>query len=97
MNEESRGTESVINALILATNDARNGEILSADTLSAFENMRALQHTSGQDKGAWSWLQFRQEPWEAPDSVYYGACLAAMATGIAPNAYPAVPTSLRPF
>ena len=86
MYDESRGTEAVLNALILAIDDAREGR-LSADTQSAFEHMWALQKTSGSQKGAWAWLQFRQEPWEAPDSVYYGACLAALATGIAPNAY----------
>ncbi|MGH2509089.1 MAG: hypothetical protein ACRDHZ_17055, partial [Ktedonobacteraceae bacterium] len=84
--EESRGTESVLNALILATHDARNGRF-SVDTRSAFEHMWALQKTSGEQRGAWAWLQFRQEPWEAPDSVYYGACLAALATGSAPEAY----------
>lgn len=86
-NEESRGTESVLNALILATNDARSGGNLSVDTQTAFENMWALQKTSGARAGTWSWLQFRQEPWEARDSDYYGACLAALAVGTAPDAY----------
>jgi squalene-hopene/tetraprenyl-beta-curcumene cyclase len=85
--DESRGTESVLNALILATYDARNGAALSADTKAAFDHMWALQRTSGEERGAWSWLQFRQEPWEAPDSVYYGACLAALAVGATPNDY----------
>jgi len=85
--QESRGTESVLNALILATHDARDGGSLSADAQSAFTYMWELQHTSGEDRGAWSWLEFRQEPWEAPDSVYYGACLAALAVGTAPEAY----------
>ncbi|MGH9717527.1 MAG: hypothetical protein ACRD4R_12490 [Candidatus Acidiferrales bacterium] len=87
MGDESRGTESVLNALILATNDSRNGSILDIDTLAAFDDMWTLQHTSGAEEGAWSWLQFRQEPWEAPDSVYYGACLAALAIGRAPGDY----------
>jgi squalene-hopene/tetraprenyl-beta-curcumene cyclase len=86
MFDESRGTEAVLNALILATYDARNGS-LGADTRSAFDHMWLLQKTSGNQAGAWSWLQFRQEPWEAPDSVYYGACLAALAVGTAPDGY----------
>lgn len=85
--DESRGTESVLNALVLATNDARNGGTLSDDTRLAFNHMWALQKTSGADVGTWSWLQFRQEPWEARDSNYYGACLAALAVGTAPGNY----------
>ena len=83
---ESRGTESVLNALVLASHDAQSGR-LSDDTRAAFENMWVLQQTSG----AWLWLQFDQEPWEADDSDYYGATLAAMAVGIAPENYAAMP------
>ena len=61
---ESRGTESVLNALVLASYDGQNGR-LSDDTRSAFANMWALQQTTGDTKGAWSWLQFDLEPWEA--------------------------------
>jgi squalene-hopene/tetraprenyl-beta-curcumene cyclase len=83
---ESRGTEAVLNALILASYDADRGQ-LGADTHTAFQNMWALQQTSGGKAGAWAWLQFNQEPWEANDSAYYGACLAAIAVGIAPGNY----------
>ncbi|MGB2671843.1 MAG: hypothetical protein WAO11_14090, partial [Candidatus Acidiferrum sp.] len=91
---ESRGTESVLNALILSSNDASKGSRgghLSVDTLSAFENMWAEQQTTGVDKGAWRWLRFKNEPWEADDSGYYGAALAAVAVGIAPENYRAKP------
>jgi len=87
---ESRGTESVLNALILAGHDAQNGQ-LSDDTRAAFDNMWALQQTSGENKGSWPWLQFDQEPWEANDSAYYGAALAAMAVGTAPGNYASAP------
>src|SRR5262245_2547360 len=40
--EESRGTESILNALILANYDARTGS-LSPDTLLAFENLWTQQ------------------------------------------------------
>jgi squalene-hopene/tetraprenyl-beta-curcumene cyclase len=85
--DESRGTESVLNALILATNDARTGAGLSEGTRAAFDHMWALQQTTAPNAGAWSWLQFRQEPWEARDSNYYGACLAGLAVGTAPGDY----------
>ena len=87
---ESRGTESVLNALILASNDARRGK-LSSDTRMALENMWAEQQTTGNRKGAWSWLRFANEPWEADDSDYYGAALAAVAAGTAPGNYLARP------
>ncbi|MGO9085477.1 MAG: hypothetical protein ACLP6G_20400 [Terriglobales bacterium] len=83
---ESRGTEAVVNALILASNDAQVGK-LSDVTRMAFSNMWALQRTEGKAKGSWPWLQFNMEPWEAKDSQYYGAALAAIATGIAPENY----------
>ena len=83
---ESRGTESVLNALILASTDARTGK-LSHITRMAFDNMWGLQQTDGDTKGSWSWLRFGMEPWEANDSQYYGAALAAVAVGIAPENY----------
>ena len=88
---QSRGTESVLNALILASYVARTG-LLSADARTALDEMWALQQTSGQLKGAWLWLQFDNEPFEAHDSDYYGAALAAVAAGVAPGGYIAEPT-----
>lgn len=87
---ESRGTESVLNALILSSRDAQSGQ-LSGDAHLAFENMWAEQQMSGKQKGAWLWLRFNNEPWEANDSDYLGATLAAVAVGIAPGNYRAAP------
>jgi len=83
---DSRGTEAVLNALVLSSHDGRSGK-LSEEARAAFDNMWALQ----QSEGAWLWLQFDQEPWEASDSVFYGATLAAMAVGISPENYAATP------
>jgi squalene-hopene/tetraprenyl-beta-curcumene cyclase len=83
---ESRGTEAVLNALLLASNDATSGK-LSEITQTAFSNMWATQLTDGDSKGAWPWLRFGMEPWEANDSQYYGAALAAVAVGMAPQDY----------
>jgi len=85
---ESRGTESILNALVLASRDARAGS-LGDDTRRAFENMWALQFTRGDQAGSWAWLNFHYEPWEADGSRYYGAALAAVAVGIAPGGYAA--------
>src|SRR5690242_16867554 len=87
---ESRGTESVLNALILATCDAQTGQ-LSSDARTALDNMWAEQQTTGARKGAWLWLRFNNEPWEADDSDYYGATLATVAIGAAPADYRKAP------
>jgi squalene-hopene/tetraprenyl-beta-curcumene cyclase len=87
---ESRGTESVLNALILASYDARNGS-LSSDTRHAFDNMWSLQMLKGDASGSWAWLNFHYEPWEADNSPYLGATLAAVAVGVAPGGYAASP------
>ncbi len=68
---ESRGTESILNALILTSVDSH-----SADAKLALDNMWGQQLPSG----AWDWLQFHNSPWEG-DSQYYGATLAAIAGG----------------
>jgi squalene-hopene/tetraprenyl-beta-curcumene cyclase len=82
---ESRGTEAVLNALILVSNDQQ----MNADTKLAFENMWSLQLKAGDKKGAFTWLNFHNEPWEADDSQYWGATLAALAVGSAPRDYQA--------
>src|SRR5579862_754035 len=87
---QSRGTEAVLDALILAAADARNGK-LSQDTRAAFDHMWTEQAKSGDQKGAWPWLDFGNEPFEAVDTVYYGASLAAVAVGAAPENYRAAP------
>jgi squalene-hopene/tetraprenyl-beta-curcumene cyclase len=87
---ESRGTESVLNALILADADARAGQ-LGDDTRAAFDHMWALQQTSGPRSGAWPWLQFGLDPWEGEKSEYFGAALAALAVGTAPGGYASAP------
>jgi len=87
--QESRGTESILNALILTGYDAPAGR-LSPGARLAFDNMWALQLKSGSARGAWSWLEFHNSPWEG-DSQYYGATLAAIAVGSTPRAYQSAP------
>ena len=53
--------------------------------------MWAEQQIAGKQKGAWLWLRFNNEPWEANDSDYFGATLAAVAIGVAPGNYRATP------
>jgi squalene-hopene/tetraprenyl-beta-curcumene cyclase len=53
--------------------------------------MWALQQTSGNEKGAWLWQEFRLTPWESSESPYFGATLAALAVGVAPGTYASSP------
>jgi squalene-hopene/tetraprenyl-beta-curcumene cyclase len=87
---QSRGTESILNALILVSADAPNGK-LREDTRAAFEHMWTAQEKTGDQKGAWQWLNFGNEPFEANESGFYGASLAAVAVGTAPEDYRATP------
>ena len=86
---ESRGTESIMNALILVWRDAPTGQ-LSADAKLALDNMWALQLKNGDMNGTWAWLQFHNAPFEG-DSQFYGSSLAAIAIGSAPGNYQATP------
>jgi squalene-hopene/tetraprenyl-beta-curcumene cyclase len=74
----------------LATHDAQAGSA-SDDARAAFDNMWALQFRSGELNGGWAWLNFHNEPWEANDSPYLGASLAAIAVGREPGGYASSP------
>ena len=77
---ESRGTEAVLNALVLARYQA-------PEAVDALRNMWALQLKAGEKRGSWIWLNFHNEPWEADDSAFWGASLAGIAAGWAPESY----------
>jgi hypothetical protein len=79
---ESRGTEAALNALILASADAaQNRRAPSGPTQKAFDQLWKAQRPDG----AWDWLDFGLEPFESVDGAYFGATLAALATGLAPG------------
>ena len=83
---ESRGTESVLLAFVMANRDAQSGK-LSADGRAALEHLWEQQQKDGERKGAWLWQMFGLNPWEGDISPYYGAALAAVAVGTAPENY----------
>jgi squalene-hopene/tetraprenyl-beta-curcumene cyclase len=87
---ESRGTEAVLNALVLVTYDGHTGA-LNDDTRQALDTMWAQQLKQGEKAGSWPWFSLGNEPWEAPDSQYWGATLAAVAIGTAPKRYRTAP------
>lgn len=77
---EARATEAVLNALVLARYKAPLA-------VQALDNMWALQVKDGVQRGSWIWLNFHNEPWEADDSGFWGASLAGLAAGLAPESY----------
>jgi squalene-hopene/tetraprenyl-beta-curcumene cyclase len=84
---ESRGTEAVLNALVLAFDDRRRGLQTPGDsTRAALRHLWATQRSDGPEQGSWNWLEFGNQPWEAgPHRSYFGATLAALAVGTAPG------------
>jgi len=93
---ESRGTEAILNALVLASRDAREGR-LATETRQAFENLWKLQFTRRAESGGWAWLNFDLAPWESEGAAYFGAALAAVAAGIAPEGYAASEDAEEPL
>ena len=83
---ESRNAESVLNAVILASYDARGGHVREV-TRTAFDNAWSLQSKEGPDAGAWVWQDFDYTPWESKESEYYWAAMLAQSVANAPDNY----------
>ena len=79
---QSRATEAVLNAVILASEDTRQGR-LRPITREAFEEAWALQQATG----GWKWQDFHLAPWESAESAYQGAALLALEIGKTPDNY----------
>jgi len=87
---ESRGTEAVLNAVILTSADAaRRLREPSASTQKALARLWETQRADGR----WDWLEFGLEPWETTEAAYHGATFAAFAAGTAPGQPDAVATA----
>lgn len=85
---EELGVESVLAALLFALQDRQTG-VLTKPTELAFARMWSLQVREGEAKGAWRWNNIDLDPWEEPESAFFGVALAALATGMAPSDYQA--------
>jgi hypothetical protein len=79
---QSRATEAVMNAVILASYDDRQGH-LRPITRTAFDEAWALQERAG----GWKWQDFDLAPWESEESGYQGAALLEVMASNAPNGY----------
>jgi hypothetical protein len=83
---EAHATEAVLNAVILASVDARSGHLRQI-TRRAFDNAWALPETTGNLAGGWKWQDFHLGPWEATESNYQGAALLMVAAANAPEGF----------
>ena len=83
---ESRDAESVLNAVILTSYDARERRLGDTARL-AFDNAWALQSKTGPDAGSWVWQNFKYGPWESKESQYHWAALMAVTVAGAPDHY----------
>jgi squalene-hopene/tetraprenyl-beta-curcumene cyclase len=82
---QARGVEAIHAAWLLA--EESRGSALSPDARKALDRLWTLQVREGESEGAWAWFSLDLDPWETPDSVFYGATLAALAAGAAPADY----------
>jgi squalene-hopene/tetraprenyl-beta-curcumene cyclase len=89
---QSRATEAVLNAVILASYDVRQGH-LRPITRIAFDEAWALQERAGENAGGWKWQDFNLAPWESVESGYQGAALLAVQAENAPDGYAAEPVA----
>src|SRR3954470_14123075 len=66
---ESRGTEAVLNAVILTSAD--RAKHLSEPGPATKTALARLWETQRPD-GRWDWLEFGLEPWETTEAAYHG-------------------------
>ncbi len=71
---EALGVEAILAALFLGSEQA-------------LDRMWSLQLKEGDSAGAWTWNEFNLDPWETPQSAFFGASLAAMATSQTSKGY----------
>ena len=65
------GVESILAALFLPNT-------------ATLDRLLALQIKQGDSKGSWNWFSLKDDPWEMPESKFFGASMAALAIGSAP-------------
>ena len=79
-----QSVEAIFAAMFLGDDAATT---MSAHRQKAFDQLWALQNSDGKNQGAWRWYAANLDPWENPESVYYGTSLAALALGSTPPSY----------
>jgi squalene-hopene/tetraprenyl-beta-curcumene cyclase len=75
---ESRGVEAVVNAVALT---GLEDDAISSERQPLVAAAMARMWNVQRSDGAWDWLDFGLEPYEAPDAVFQGAAMGALAAG----------------
>ncbi len=82
--KQSRGTEAIMNALVLSLDDsAHTRKQPSEQAQKALSILWKTQVAVGPQMGSWDWLNFGMEPWEGESGRFLGACMATIAVGTA--------------
>ena len=80
-----QSVEAIFAAMFLGGDDAPAA--MSGHRQKAFDQLWTLQNADGRNQGVWRWYAANLDPWENPESVYYGASLGALALGTTPSSY----------
>lgn len=72
-----QSVEVIFAAMFLSRDDAM--KTMSAHTQKAFDQLWTLQGVAGASKGGWRWYAVNLDPWENPESHFFGSSLAAVA------------------
>jgi squalene-hopene/tetraprenyl-beta-curcumene cyclase len=73
---QAQAVEAILAALLLGPGETK-----------ALDRMWSLQLRERKSRGAWEWFSLDHDPWEMPESTFYGASLAAVAAGSASAEY----------
>ena len=83
---QSHSTEAVMNAVVLASYDRREGSLRPV-TQKALHEAWVLQEQSGENAGGWLWQDFHLAPFESAESAYQGAAMLMLEAGTAPKIF----------
>lgn len=79
---EAIGTEAVLNAFVLVTNES-DRENITDPTSKALDNLWEEQEMEGD----WNWLDFDAQPWESVEGRRIGFAYAGLTVGMLGDAY----------
>jgi len=91
---QALGVEAILSALFLGRESGPNRP-LTSDAKQAFDRLWSFSIREGDQAGSWAWFSLKLDPWEMPDSKFYGASLAAISVASLPADYRKQPEIAR--
>ncbi len=79
---QAAAVDTVVSAFSLSIASSSSGAFTKA-----LDRMLAMQIREGNSRGGWAWFHFGESPWEAVESDFFGASLAAKALDAASAGY----------